>query len=371
MDENKKRFWTAVFILVGMCIGAGVLGIPYIAAKSGFLLTAGYIIFLGLIILLVNLYLGEISLRTKQNHQIVGYAGKYLGKRGKKVLQAVMVFEVYSAVLAYLIGVSESFNFLFFNADYIIYIGLVFGIFMSMLIWRGIRELKRLEKIGVGIIFILLFLIVVFFAKEISFSNLQTFNLGNIFLPFGVILFALLAFQAIPQVRIVLHKKERMMKKVLITGTLISIVFYILFVFVVVGFKGGETPEIATFALGSIFVWLGVFTMFTSYLALGNALFENLMFDQGMKKRNAWFLSSVIPIILFLTVRFFDIFSFVEVLAIGGLISGVVMSVMILIIAKKAKRKGDRKPEYTIPINWIVVGVLSLIFILGLLKEIF
>jgi len=369
MKEDKKNFFSSVAILVGMCIGAGVLGIPYVAMKSGFFLTLGYLVFLGLIILLVNLYLGEISLRTKGIHQIVGYAGKYLGKRGKKILQGVMVFEVYSAILAYLIGTGESFNFLFFENNYIIYLGLGVGVFMSFLIWKGIKGLKKFERIGVSVILVLLFLIFLFFGKEISFNNFGGFSFEYIFLPFGVILFALLAFQSIPQVRIVLRNKEKMMKKVIITATLISILFYALFVFVIVGFKGNETPEVATLALGGIFIWLGIFTMLTSYLALGNALMENLMFDQGMKKNKAWFLSSIVPIFIFLIVKFFNIFSFVEVLAIGGLISGVVMSVMILIIAKKAKKMGDRKPEYSIPINWFVVGIISLIFVFGMIWE--
>jgi len=59
--------------------------------------------------------------------------------------------------------------------------------------------------------------------------------------------------------------------------------FYSLFALVIVGFKGTQTPEIATLALGVVFIFLGIFTMFTSWLALGNALEESFMFDERFK----------------------------------------------------------------------------------------
>jgi amino acid permease len=196
-------------------------------------------------------------------------------------------------------------------------------------------------------------------------------NTGNIFLPFGVILFALMSFHSIPELQIVLHKNERLMKKVLISGTLISIVFYALFAFIVVGIKGFDTPEIATLALGSTFVLLGIFTMFTSYLSLGNALQENLMYDERFRKKEAWFFTSIIPILIFLFIKSFSFFSFISILSIGGIVSGGLIALLILLMVKKAKEKGNRKPEYSIPANWFILGILSLIFIFGIFAEIF
>ena len=120
MNGDTRRFLSAIAVLVGTCIGAGVLGIPYVASKSGFFVSLFYIFFIGAIILLVNLYLGEVALRTKGNHQIAGYANKYLGKRGKIVAQIATLFGIYSAIVAYLLGVGASLSFLFFgNFNYV------------------------------------------------------------------------------------------------------------------------------------------------------------------------------------------------------------------------------------------------------------
>ena len=372
MNQEKKKFWIATSILIGTCIGAGVLGIPYVAAQAGFFVALAYILLIGAIILVVNLYMGEISLRTKGEHQLIGYTERYLGKRGKRFMEFATVFGIYAAIVAYMLGIGESISFLIFgNSSYTTLFGILFGVGMSGLLWRGMKALKKYEKIGVSIVLGLLVLIVILFSNKIEVANLIYFNVGNIILPFGVILFALMSFHAIPEVKIVLYKKEKLMKKVLIFGTLISVIFYSLFTLVVVGFKGIATPEIATLALGTVFVFLGIFTMFTSWFALGNALEENFMFDERMRKKKAWVLTSFMPILIFLIIRFFEFFSFTHILSIGGVFSGGLVAILILLMIKKAKKKGSRKPEYSMPVNWFIIWFLILIFILGVVREIF
>ncbi len=372
MKEEKKKFFVAVSILIGTCIGAGVLGIPYVASQAGFFVALTYIILLGIIILFVNLCLGEISLRTKGEHQLIGYAQRYLGKKGRRFMEFATIFGIYSAIVAYMLGIGESFSFLIFgNSSYAVFMGILFGAGMSVFLWRGMKSVKKFEKIGVSIVLGLLLLIFILFFNKIDVTNIYYFNIGNIFLPFGVVFFALLSFHAIPEVEIVLHNNEKLMKKVLIAGTSVCILFYILFALVVVGFKGLETPEIATLALGGIFVVLGIFTMFNSWLSLGNALEESFMFDERIKKKKAWFYTAIVPLAIFLLISFFEFFSFTKLLSIGGVISGGLMAALILLMVKKAKREGNRKPEYSIPINWFIIGFLILIFVLGVLREIF
>ncbi|MBL7058986.1 amino acid permease [Candidatus Pacearchaeota archaeon] len=368
---EKKRFFVATSILVGTCIGAGVLGIPYVAASAGFLVALAYIVLLAMVLLTVNLYMGEIALRTKGNHHIAGYAEKYLGKKGKFFAEFALIFGIYSAIIAYLFGVGESFSVLIFNhAGHASALGVLFGFFMSFLLWRGMKSLRKFEEIGVSMILFLLAIIVLVFFRHIEISNLLAYNISNIFVPFGVILFALLSFSAIPEVNIVLRKHPHLLKKSLITGALIPVIFYILFALVVVGFKGVTTPEIATLALGPLFIVLGIFTMFTSYLALGMALEDNLKYDEKYSQKKSWFLVTIVPIILFLFIKYFEYFSFTKMLSIGGVIAGGLTAILILLMAVKAKKKGNREPEYSFPINWFIIIFLSLIFVLGIITEV-
>jgi len=372
MLKESKKFFAAVAVLVGTCMGAGVLGIPYVASQSGFLVAFAYILFLGLIILFINLYLGEVILRTKGDHQLIGYAKKYLGKKGKHVMEFAVVFGTYAAIVAYMFGMGESLSYLFFKTtEYGLYFGLGVGLFMAGLLKGGLKTLKRFEKMGVLIIIILFIVIFAIFSGRIDFLNLITFNSSFVLLPFGVILFALLSFNAVPEVRLILKKDKKLFKKVLISGTLISVIFYILFTFIILGYLGANTPEIATLTLGIVFVILGIFTMFTSYLASGNALRENFKFDERYSEKKSWILAAIVPMGVFLIIKFIKFFSFTTILSIGGVVSGGIVAIVTLLMVKRAKKKGDRKPEYSIKNKWWAMILLGLIFVFGVAREIF
>lgn len=371
--KNFSKLYFAISILVGTAIGAGVLGIPYVSARSGFFVALAYIILLGLVILGVNLYLGEVILRTKEKHQIAGYAQKYLGKKGKILTQFAVIFGIYSALIAYMVGMGESLSFLIFNnLNYSIPFGILTGGIMSFFLFGGLKTLKNSEKIGVSIILFLMALIFLIFFKHIRIENLNYINLSNVFLPFGVILFSLLCFHAIPEIRFVLRKKEKFLKPAIILGAVISIIFYSAFAFIITGYQGLNTPEVATLALGKIFIVLGIFTMFTSYVSLGNALQDYFQYDEKIKRKKSWFLSSILPIILFVMIQLgaSKFFSFTRILSIGGVISGGIIAIISILMVRKAKKYGNRKPEYSLPANWFIFGTLILIFLLGIIFEI-
>jgi tyrosine-specific transport protein len=372
MRVGTKKYLTASSILIGSCIGAGILGIPYVASKAGFLITLIYIILIGGLVLLVNLYLGEIALRTKGDHQLIGYAEKYLGKKAKHLMAFATIFGIYAALIAYILGIGESLSFLFFNNEnYAILFGVLFGALMSWLLKGGISSLKKFEKFGVAIIIFLIFTIGVIFLPDIKVENFLTHNFSYLLLPFGVILFSFLSFHTIPDVKIVLKRHEKNFKKTMITGTLVSIILYIIFTLVILGALGENTPEVATLALGKIFVFLGVFTMFTSYLSAGNSLCETYKFDERYSEKISWFLGTIVPIILFLATQTNPFFSFTKILSLGGVIYGGMTAILILIIVKKAKTHANRKSEYSIPWNAIIILAIILVFLFSIFLELF
>ncbi len=369
MRPQTKKYIEATSVLVGTCVGAGVLGIPYVTAKSGFFITLFYLVLLGGIILLVNLYLGETALRTKRDHQLTGYAKKYLGKKWGKLMNFALLFGIYASIVAYLVGVGNSVSFLIFGTlKYSVLFGVLFGIFMSYLFWKGTKSLKKYEKYAVFVVLLLLGLIFFLFIGKVDYINLGYNNLSNFLLPFGVILFALGSETAIPVVSLVLKKEKTLMKKIIVSSSVISFILYLIFTFIVVGFKGTATPEIATFALGAVFVTLGIFTMFTSHFSLGNALEETFEFDDRIRKLKSWFFTAIAPIFVYVIVSFFPFFSFIKILSIGGVISGGIMSILGLFIIKEAKKRSEREPEFSVPINWVIIIFIILIFLAGMIS---
>ena len=189
-------------------------------------------------------------------------------------------------------------------------------------------------------------------------------------MPFGVILFAFLGFASIPEVERILGKEKKLMKKTIISSYLTCLVIYTVFAAIVLGTKGQLTPQIATLALGKPFILLGILTMFTSYLALSNALIDTLKFDLKKSKTQAWLYTIFLPLILFLILELTGTAIFTKVLGIGGVVSGGLTAILILSMVKKAKKKGDQKPAYSIPYHPVLTWILIAIFIAGAIMEI-
>ncbi len=356
--------------LIGTIIGAGFLAIPFVVAKAGFTIGLFHLILIGIVITLTMLYLGEIILRTKENHQLPGYAEKYLGKQGKRWMFFAVSFGIFTALLAYLIAEGESMSALLFGSGaYSILCGLGFWILLSLMLLGGIRTLKKGESIGVVLVFIMIISIAVFLSSKINTANLTTFSPQNFFTPFGVILFAFLAFTALPEVKFMLRDDKRLMKRTIILSHCTAFIIYVLFTLLIVGFKGSATPEIATLALGKPFILLGMITMFTSYLSLSMSMIDTFHFDFKKTRAKAWLTTISVPLLLYLILLSIKQATFTIVLSIGGIVSGGLTALLILAMVRRAKQHGTQTPPYSMPTSVLLLSLLALVFIGGAVAE--
>ena len=365
---HKKSIIPAVAVLIGTTIGVGFLGIPYVVSKSGFIPGFFLLLAIALFMLVMKLYLGEIILRTNGNHQLTGYAEKYLGKKGKFLMFFSMLFGIYSALLAYLIGEGESLSYLF-GINTPLFFSLLFWCLMLFLTYIGLRALKKYEKIAIFIVLAIILMIFVFYFKDIKAENLSYINKNNLFAPFGVILFSFLAFSAMPEVKRLLYGNERKMKKVVFLGVFIPLIAYSLFTLISVGVFGSSIKEIATLSFGRFFSLLGIITMFTAYFTLCIAIRDMFRFDFKLGRTRGWLVANILPLILFLLVYFFKLASFTKILAVSGVVSAGLTGILILFMNKNAKLIGKRKPEYALHIDWKIIAVLSILFILAVVME--
>lgn len=367
----NKKFWATTFTLTGTIIGAGILGLPYVFAQSGFLIGIFWLVVLGAVMIFINLALGEITLRTKGAHQLSGYAEKYLGSWGKYAMFFAMLFGIYSALLAYLIGEGESFSRLFPGNINPIFFGIAFWLVMTLLLREGLKGLKKIETWGVIGIIVIVLGIFIKFIPQVQPSNILTFNLSNFALPIGVVMFSLLGFTSIPELRQEIKGQEKFFKKAIVVGTLIPIFLYILFSLIFVGILGKDVTEVATLSFGHLITVLGIFTMFTSYFVLSYSIRDTFKYDLKTSKTINFFFTSLAPLILYLLVSLFGILGFVSILGIGGVISGGLMGILIILIGRKAKTRtrNGKDPEIQMPIIWPIATLLIFILVAGIIME--
>jgi tyrosine-specific transport protein len=333
----------AVFMITGMTIGAGILGIPYVVAQVGLKIGLLYIFILGVVMLSLNLMLGEIAVRTQDSLQIAGLVGKYLGRWPKYFMNVLVIFGSFGALLAYIAGEGQALTALF-GGNPLVW-SVIFWSIGSVMVWRGLQTIKVAEKILSIIVMSIILGVSLYILKDFHAAYWAYTDVSKIFLPYGVILFALNGMPAIIEAHALLPKDNKSFKKALIIGSLIPIAIYILFALAVVGATGVQTSEIATIGLGQkfgtvILVFSNIFAilaMSAGFIGSGIALKQSFVWDSKINRFLAEFLVIGVPIVLFIL----GIRQFITILSIaGGAVIGV-EAMLLVFVCWQARKKGD------------------------------
>jgi len=365
-----KIFYSAS-VLIGTIIGAGMFGIPYAINKLGFWPGLILLIILGLCFMLLMLLYGEIVLRTKRKHRLIGYARIYLGKKGKIIATISTVIGLYAALLSYLIIGGRFAHLLlypFFGGTIITYTLFFFAI-GALIVFYGIKMVARGELI---MTLFLLIIISALFIKAMPFiqtANLSGMNLTKAFIPYGVILFALSGLAAIPEIPELLKNKKDL-KKIIIISSLITILIYSLFALLTIGVCGSATSPDAFSGLHHIIpdhilqtgTLFGLLAVFTSLLVISLNLLNNFHYDYKMPHTIAFVLVFGIPLVVFLL----GLRNFIAIIGTAGALLTGLNAIIIVLAHQKAKTKGKRKPEYSLKPPKLILWILSLIFIIGI-----
>ncbi|MBN1385902.1 hypothetical protein JW968_02875 [Candidatus Woesearchaeota archaeon] len=367
----KKEVWTAAATLMATTIGAGILGLPYVFAKSGFLIGTAYIILFTTVYVIMSFFVAEIVLRTKEQHQLVGLAGRYLGKKGKIFYLIITMLAFYGSLVAYLIALGQAFNSIFGGAQILWSLACFFA--FSLILYYDIDVFKKSENILILALIAIIISIVIFSIPHADTANLSAYSLSSWFFPYGVVLFAFMGLSAIPMMKEELSDLHDFKTAILI-GVIGSGALYLLFSYAMVGLLGMSVSEVATVGIGAklgagmniIANLLAILTLSTSFIAVGYALKESYFFDVNLGGDASFLTTMIIPIAIVLL----GVTGFISALNyVGGIGSGLILLFMIMIL-RKARARGDRKPEFTAINSRFLEYILMSIFLIGLIHTI-
>lgn len=360
-----------------MIVGAGTFAIPYVFSQAGFFIGLFYLFILTLAVVAVHLFYGEIILRTHQPHQLVGYAAKYFGGRVKKIASVTLLFEYYGALLVYLILGGQFLAIIFvrwFGGSEFLWVLIFFLLGAFGIFWR-LNTLAKNELWMVALLLVGVIILLIKGAPLIQLSNFSGFNFTKFFLPYGVVLFALAGAAAIPEMRQILQGEEKKLKPAIIWGTLIPAVLYLLFALVVVGVTGSQTTQEAieglvpylgswVIILGAIF---GFFAVYTSFLVLGTAIKK--IYQQDYRIRGIWAfaLACFVPLIAYLA----GLKNFILIVGFIGAVFSGLDGILTIFIYFKARREGDRHPEYRLRLVRVLGILLISLFAFGIIYQFF
>ena len=365
----NNNFFYAIAILVGTIVGVGIFALPYAVTQVGFTIGFLYLTALAIIVTFLHLAFGEIILRTSSEHRLPGYTKIYLGPTMEKLTRLSALISIPLILLIYLVVGGEFLSKIIPNNLDISYFHLLFWLIMSIFIITGLKTIKVAELLMTLFLVTVVTLALVINLDDINIQNFNTFNFKNIFFPYGILLFALLGSSAIGQITKILQTEKQKIKPAIITGTVISVLIYVIFIVTVIGIIGPETPKLATttfqnllpasmFFIVAIF---GVFLIATSYLALGFYFKETLLYDFKLNRFLVAGAVTLLPIFLL----FLGMTDFTKIIGIVGSVLGGFECIVTFLIYLKAKKNGDRQPEYQLNISKYFIYLFIFILLVG------
>jgi len=364
----------AVASLIGTIIGAGVFAIPYAFSQSGVVVCLVYFSLVGALVMLLHLFFGEAVLRTKKEVRLVGLANRYLGRVGKIVVGAALMIGTVGSLVVYIILLGSFLNLISPNFLSAFQFSLLAWALLTILVFFGMRSIAIAEMLMGVALFSVAGVIIAFCLPKVQISNLFLFNSKAMFLPFGIFLFSLVGWSAVPEVEDVLVKK-RNLKKSIIIAVLICLFFYIAFGLIISGTTGIATTqepfEGLSLILGkSIILLAGIFGLLavaTSFVVVANYVKNTLIFDVKTPRILAFFLACFLPLILFLA----GFRSFIGLVSALGAFIGLVEGSSIIFIWLKSKKMGDRQPEYSVNLPKPLIFLMVLLLIFGCAAQFF
>ena len=342
-----KQLFLAIAVLMSTIIGAGIFSLPYAGAQSGFLIATALLVLLTIIMIALHLFYGEIILRTKEEYQLPGYIGKYMGENAKKIIGFFAIVGFYGSLLVYILIGGDFLYIIFssiFNFPQIVFY-LIFFVIGSIAIYFGLKLVSGWDLIMNLVLVLTIFALFAISANQIKIDNFKSINWSNIIIPYGAIAYALVGIAAIPEVKRVLgFNSGKGLRKAIIIGTLIPAVIYFVFMGTIIGLTGKNTSPEAIDGLinaigkdivvtGSL---IGFLIVVSSFFSLGLALKATYMYDFKVKKNTAWALTCLIPIILVLL----GTHNFITIIVFLGALIGATEGIAIVLMYYKVVKPG-------------------------------
>jgi tyrosine-specific transport protein len=101
------QFFSAILLVAGACIGAGMLVLPTATGVLGFVPSVALLFVCWIFMTLTGLLILEVSLWMDEGAHFISMSGRFLGNAGKAISWLIYLFICYGSIIAYTAGGGE------------------------------------------------------------------------------------------------------------------------------------------------------------------------------------------------------------------------------------------------------------------------
>ena len=376
MENSQNSFVKilgCIMIIVGTMIGAGILALPIITAKLGFLVGSLLIIIVWTIMTYTAVIISDISCSMPYGSSFKTIAEKYLGKTGGIVATISFLLLMYFISTAYISAAASSLSTTFPDISENIS-SLVFVAIFGSIVVLGTRFVDYANRFFISLKIVVLMILCVVFNKYIEIPNLlaSPVSLGaSLLISIPVFTTSFTSHIIVPALSDYLGKNARDMKKIIIIGSIIPLILYIIWIVTILGvlplhgpvsFMGSIFNHIPVDQanIGDILTTLGqkvrtpttdmvlhIFTyvaIMTSFLSVNLSLFhfniDTYNLDR-LKKIPSYLIATVLTFAIPLIINQLDPNIFIYAMTCVGLSIAVLLMIMPGLMAFKMNSQGE------------------------------
>ncbi len=373
MTGHRLTQWEATSLMVGAGVGAGIMAVPFLTERVGFLGLALILPVAWAASTLIHLMLAEVLFRTGRDMQIVELMRLYVlnGRVGQWLLWSVFALlsiAFLANLAAYVSGAGEILAGLAgidrHLAEFLIYI------ISAGVVFFGLKAVGIAERYGT---IILVGIVTILGIGAIPLPFHLNFGIGGSgtqwLALYGMVMYALWTFYSVPQVVKGLGTDHRGAVRAIMIGLGINGLLTLIVALIALGISARVT-EVAVIGMAeSMGAWAGVtgslfiiFALVTSYWSVSLALADILRERTGLSNRWAWLLATL-PSLLILWV---GVWQFLDFLRLAAGATAIVVALITIPMYWKARQTGSvKEPGWQLG-RWgdpamLVLALLSLI----------
>lgn len=301
---SQSKVLGSTLIIAGTTIGAGMLALPIASAGLGFGTSLLIMIGMWLLMSYTALLMLEVHQYAAPTATLHTLAKQFLGEGGKLIATFAMLFLFYALCAAYIAGGGSQFNQKlqsWLSLDISASMGtLIFTLIIAAIVTFGTESVDKVNRVLFTLKIIALFSLLFFLTPSVEVANLEASPLKTSLIIAALpVIFTSFGFHgSIPAVVRYLDLDVKSLKKVLLYGSLIPLIVYILWQLAslgivnqaelsnakdVTGLVGILSQQIHSNSIGQIVSIFADLALVTSFLGVSLGLFE-FLFDSLNKK---------------------------------------------------------------------------------------
>ena len=377
--SNKKQLttWEAACIITGYGVGGGVLTMPYLAERIGFIPACLVLVVAFAASYVLHLMIADLALKSNEGGQIIACLGQFLFRgKMKKVLTysffALMLAVLCTNLTGYITGAEEIILSIIPMPSLVA--KLLFYICAASVVIFGLKAVGVSEKVAMIVIFGIIGILAIasFFVTNKNEIPLFEENVKGYLAYFGMAMFSLAAFFSVPQAVEGLEGDKKKIRKAIFLGFLNNLILIVVINFCALLASDGVTEAAMAGWSKGIGLWAqivgGIFTivaMLTTYWSLSLALSDIVAETARIGKKPSWIIATLPSLILALL----NLGGFMEFMRLASGLISIIIAVMIVPAFHNARKevpgsilnKNGIGMEIVICIAYILMGVGSVI----------